>query len=574
MSMIKALFFFAIVLALGMAFAWLADRPGDMTINWQGQQIEMSLMVAVSLLMGLIVSVMFIWWVIQLVLNSPHIMSKFLKSRRKDRGYKALSQGLIAAGSGDALQAKKLNKQSKSLLGKDQEPLIQLLDVQTAMIEGRHEDVRKVLEDMAEVPETATLGLRGLYLEAKRLGAEEAARQYAIKAADNAPHLEWAGTAAIEYHAKEGDWDNAIRRLEKARTAGVIAPDIAKRKKAILLTGRAMSYPDGELNKIADDASSALTLAPDLVPAALLAAKAHFQLGQLRRGARLLEKIWRNNPHPQVGDAYVAARVGDGAADRLKRAKKLESLKLNHVESHVIVAKMALDARDYKLARKKIEAAARLEPRESIYLLLADIEEADTGDEARVRYWLAHALRATRDPQWTADGYISEKWAPFSPVTGQLDAFEWKVPLATLQGPVMDSDNNAEPEAQRNNFEAAMAALPAIGQMSQTPDDKNEPIDVTKTEMATVTDAERAIIVEPETSTTNSTDTSDENSTDKLDEKSAYIAEDDNNASGGMTDEEAAKAQELEKRLTGPIDDPGVTDTSQEAEKNGPFRLF
>lgn len=566
MSMIKALFFFAIVLVLGMAFAWLADRPGDMIINWQGQQIEMSLMVAVSLVMGLIVSVMFSWWVIQLILNSPHIMSKFMKTRRKDRGYKALSQGLIAAGSGDALQAKKLNKQSKSLLGKDQEPLIQLLDVQTAMIEGRHEDVRKVLEDMAEVPETATLGLRGLYLEAKRLGAEEAARQYAIKAADNAPHLEWAGTAAIEYHAKEGDWDNAIRRLEKARTAGVIAPDIAKRKKAILLTGRAMSYPDGELNKIADDASSALTLAPDLVPAALLAAKAHFQLGQLRRGARLLEKIWRNKPHPQVADVYVAARVGDGAVDRLKRAKKLESLKLNHVESHVIVAKMALEARDFKLARQKIEAAARLEPRESIYLLLADIEEADTGDETRVRYWLAHALRAARDPQWTADGYISEKWAPFSPVTGQLDAFEWKVPLATLQGPLMDSEGNAEPNPQQpNNFEAAMAALPAQGQMSQTSDDKNEPTEIIKTETATVTEAESAIIVEPETTA----EKPDENST----ETSAEMAEDGTKDSD-MKDDEAAKAKELEKRLTGPIDDPGVTDTSKEAEKNGPFRLF
>ena len=40
---------------------------------------------------------------------------------------------------------------------------------------------------------------------------------------------------------------------------------------------------------------------------------------------------------------------------------------------------------------------------------------------------------APRDPAWTADGFVSERWLPVSPVTGRLDAFEWKVPLAGEQ---------------------------------------------------------------------------------------------------------------------------------------------
>jgi HemY protein len=57
---------------------------------------------------------------------------------------------------------------------------------------------------------------------------------------------------------------------------------------------------------------------------------------------------------------------------------------------------------------------------------MADIEEAETGDQARVRYWLSQALRAPRDPEWVADGQVSPHWLPISPVTGRLDAFEWK----------------------------------------------------------------------------------------------------------------------------------------------------
>jgi HemY protein len=45
---------------------------------------------------------------------------------------------------------------------------------------------------------------------------------------------------------------------------------------------------------------------------------------------------------------------------------------------------------------------------------------------------MARALRAARDPAWTADGYVSERWLPVSPVSGRLDAFQWKVPLAEL----------------------------------------------------------------------------------------------------------------------------------------------
>src|SRR5690606_31456134 len=57
-----------------------------------------------------------------------------------------------------------------------------------------------------------------------------------------------------------------------------------------------------------------------------------------------------------------------------------------------------------------------------------------------------------RDPAWVADGVISERWAPASPVTGRLDAFEWKAPVERL-GQLIEQEEDAE---QR------IAAPPAI----------------------------------------------------------------------------------------------------------------
>ena len=61
---------------------------------------------------------------------------------------------------------------------------------------------------------------------------------------------------------------------------------------------------------------------------------------------------------------------------------------------------------------------------------------------SRAREWLGRAVNAAPDPAWTADGYVSDRWLPLSPVTGRLDAFEWRVPLTgmTSAAPVIESD--------------------------------------------------------------------------------------------------------------------------------------
>ena len=89
-------------------------------------------------------------------------------------------------------------------------------------------------------------------------------------------------------------------------------------------------------------------------------------------------------------------------------------------------------------------------PTQKALILMAELEEAETGDRGRAREWLARAVCAPRDPAWTADGVVLEEWAPVSPVTGKLDAVEWKVPLAEIEAPRLDLGVEAleRPETQ------------------------------------------------------------------------------------------------------------------------------
>jgi HemY protein len=207
----------------------------------------------------------------------------------------------------------------------------------------------------------------------------------------------------------------AIALLESQKKAKQVETDEAKRKRAVLLTALARDNIEKDSAKAKTAAMEAHRLAPEFAPAAVAAAQACFRLNELRRGVHILEATWRKAPHPEIALAHVNARPGDSSLDRYKRAQRLQKLKPNNTDSSLILAQMALEAGEYEDARKAIALVLRNEPREGAFMLMADIEDADTGDQGKVREWLARAVRAPRDPAWTADGYVSEEWAPVSP---------------------------------------------------------------------------------------------------------------------------------------------------------------
>ncbi len=451
--MVRLFIFLLVVLGLGWSFAWLADRPGLLSITWQDHLIETSLMVAATMLVALIGAVMLVWWIIGIIWTSPFSVRRYFRARKRDRGYQALSTGLIAAGAGNALLARKMSIRSRSLLSADQEPLIHLLDAQAALIEGKYDDARAKFESMSNDPETRELGLRGLYMEARRLGANEAARQYAEKAVEHAPYLPWASQATLESQSRSGRWDEALETLAQQRAANIVSKSEAERLRAVLLTARAGERLESDPSGAREDSTDALKLAKDLVPAAVISAKVLLRQENVRKAASVLEGVWKLSPHPDIASTYIRARSGDSTLDRLKRAEKLEAIRPNNIESLLAVAQAALDAQDFAKARARAEAAALVEPSERVYLLLADIEEAETGDQGRIRHWMQQALRAPRNAAWVADGFVSENWLPLSPVTGKLDAFKWKIPFSQLEAPVVEGKLAAD---------EAIAALPPV----------------------------------------------------------------------------------------------------------------
>jgi len=454
--MIRVMLFLALVALLAFGVTWIADRPGDIAITWQGWRIETSVMVAAIAVALLVAAAVLVWSLVRTLLRSPGLIATFLRNRRGVRGYHAISRGLVAIGAGDSRAARNAADEVGRIA--PGEPLALLLNAQCAQLAGDRASAEIAFRTMAERADTKLLGLRGLFIEAQRRDDPIAARSYAEEAARSAPALAWAGQAVIEFRCASGDWAGALQVLDRNSRHGLLNMADYRRQRAVLLTARALAAEEADRDNARSYALDALKLAPTLVPAAELAGRLLGEAGELRRASRIVEKAWQANPHPDLADAYAHLRSGDSARERLARVQTLAQKAPGHIESVLAVARAALDAQEFATARMTLGPLLK-EPTQRIAALMAEIEERESGDEGRAREWMARALRARRDPAWTADGLVSERWMPVSPVSGRLDAFQWKVPLAELGD---DRDVIESDDMSGGDRPSPVAPLPAV----------------------------------------------------------------------------------------------------------------
>ena len=423
--MIRVALFLVLIVAFALGAVWLADRPGDVVITWQGRHIETSVMVATVAIVMLMCVAVFLWSLWRLLTRAPARATMALAERRRRRGFNAISRGLVAIGAGDARAAHRFA--AEALRNTPGEPLALLLTAQTAQLNGDRRAAEAAFRAMAARPDTRLLALHGLYVEARRRHDPAAARQFAEEAAQAAPALPWAGVAVLEFRCAAADWEGALECLEANRTSGLLDKVAHRRLRAVLLTARAMAAQEHDRDRAKTLAIEAARLAPDLVPAAVLAGRLLAETGEPRKAGKIIETAWRTNPHPDLADVYAHVRISDSARDRLKRIQSLVRQPEGHVEGALALARAALDARELGVAQTAL-APLIASPTQRVAMLMAELEEL-IGDAGRAREWMGRALHARHDPAWTADGFVSERWMPVSPVTGRLDAFQWKVPV-------------------------------------------------------------------------------------------------------------------------------------------------
>ncbi|ATO57989.1 heme biosynthesis protein HemY [Bartonella sp. 1-1C] len=426
--MIRIFIYIFVVCVIGAIFSWGANNNSFLVITFLQMRFTVSLLTIISGLVILLMVLVFLWKFFRIIFSIPRTLYRFFSGRYQECGRKALTQGLLAAFAGDYAAAQKMERRALKYLIKDYEPLIKLLRAQILSLQKNSMKAIALYEEMQKDEPTKLAGLYGLFREAMNTKAYDVAKHYAEEALALSPALLWAQQFVLDRLSAEGQWNKALDVFYRAQRALPRSEHCNSERNythALLLSGLALHLTETKLAEARKAILKAHKLMPDFVPITVIMIDILYQLKEVRKADKMIIKAWQENPHPDLGALYL--RREESAVGRLKRAKALASYNKDIFESAFIVAKAALDAGELELAREYAQKALTYHPRESVYLLLADIEEAQGNGQGN-RQWLSLALRAEPDPAWACDGSFFSSWLIVSPISGRLGRCEWKVP--------------------------------------------------------------------------------------------------------------------------------------------------
>ena len=432
--MVRAVWFLILLALISLGAALVADHPGAVSLEWLGYKVDTSIgvLLAAVLLLSVCLSVVFrIWFFIR---NAPKRVGKARRDWRRNRGYKALTQGMVAVAAGDAQEARRQANKAENLLAEP--PLTMLLSAQAAQLSGDEKAASKFFEKMSERKDTKYLGIHGMLNQAIQEGDKVVALDLAEKANDLNPKTDNVSKALFELQVQSGNWEEAEDTIRKAVKDKHLDTDIGRRRRAVILYQRSVeAESNGQLNDALSFAKKANNLVPGFVPAAERTSRLLQGAGKRRKAASVIEEIWVTNPHPQLADVMEELSSGVGAQEKMRSVEKLANYNKDHAESHLAIAKAALVAEMWQEAREHLEAVAEAAnpgdvPSARVCRYMAELEEGENHDIEASREWLKKAAIAEPDSAWNCNqcGQVMADWDPVCNHCESFDSLEWRTP--------------------------------------------------------------------------------------------------------------------------------------------------
>ncbi|MEQ8899768.1 MAG: heme biosynthesis HemY N-terminal domain-containing protein [Roseovarius sp.] len=435
-SIIKIAVFIALVAGITFGASHLLELEGGVRIVMAGVEINLT---PIKAMIALVLLVLAIWGLMKLatmlvavlrfINGDETALSRYFDRNRQEKGYRALSEGILALASGEGDVAMAKAAKAEGYLRKP--ALTDLISAQAAEMAGDTAKAEKVYKRLLTNEKTRFVGVRGILRKRLEEGDTETAMKLAQTAFALKPRHAGVQDTLLQLQAGSGDWKGARATLNAKLRYGNLPRDVHKRRDAVLALSEARDVLDeGKSIEAREAAIEANKLSPDLIPAAVLAARGYVEQDKKRNAVRVINKAWLVRPHPDLAAAFAAIEPEESPTQRLKRFGKLLKVHPDNRETRLLEAELNLAAEDFPAARRALGDLAEVEPDARALTIMAAIERGEGAPDAVVKGWLARALSAPRGPQWVCDKcqHIHAEWVPSCENCGTFDTLSWRAP--------------------------------------------------------------------------------------------------------------------------------------------------
>ncbi len=438
-SLLKVLLFVVIIALITFGAGALIDTQGGIRVTVSGWEVTLGPLQAV---IALLVLVAVLWLVARLVgllvavfralKGDETALSRYWYRNQERKGYQALAEGTMALAGGESRLALARAQKAEKYLA--QPELTTLLVAQAAEQVGDTARATSAYKAMLHNPKSRYVAIVGLMNQRLADGDTDTALKLAEKAFAMKPRNRDIQDVLLKLQAEHKDWKGARATLGAKLKAGELPRDVYRRRDAVLALQEAAGVMDESATIEAREAAiEANRLSPDLIPAAVMAARSFGLKGEKRAATRVIKKAWEAQPHPDLAAAFAEIEPEETPDRRIRRFRDLAALKPDADETKMMMAELHIAAEDFPAARQALGDLATTHPTARSIALMAAIERGEGSDDAVVRGWLARALTSPRGPQWCCDKCqaIHAHWAPICDNCGGFDTLSWREPTET-----------------------------------------------------------------------------------------------------------------------------------------------
>ena len=435
-TIIKIALFIALVAALAIAGTTLSETGEAVRLTLGGTEYVLGPVQAAVALLLIFAAV---WLALKLIgltvafvrflAGDSTALTRYFDRRRHARGLEALSEGMLAIASGEGKLAQAQAARAAKYLPRPE--VTRLLTAQAAEAAGDTRTAYNSYKAMLADDRTRFIGVRGIMAQKLAAGETELALALAQKAYALRPRHSEVQDTLLKLETETGHWGAARKVLEDQMREGRLPKDVYRRRDAVMALQEAKGVlDDGATIEAREAAIAANRKSPDLIPAAVMAARSYIASGEAKNASRVLAKAWAAQPHPSLAAAFADIAPDETPQARIRRFETLMAGNTDHLESKLLRAELNIAAEDFPTARRVLSGVAETHPTARSLTLMAAIERGQGADEAVVRGWLTRALGASRGPQWVCDNChnVMADWGPTCDSCGGFDTLTWREP--------------------------------------------------------------------------------------------------------------------------------------------------
>lgn len=357
--------------------------------------------------------------------------SKFIaikKLQNKEKGYNAFVSGMIALANKDYKRAILESKKISNHLD-DNPSLALLLKSEIFKVEKKYDELSVVYEDMSKNKHTENLGYRGMMEQYLRAQDYHHAFIYGERLFNNNPFIEKIYDTLVSIIAKTNNWQQLLIISDRAFSKKIIDKKVYEENKSIGFFEIAKIKQLSEIEESLKYMQKAIKLRKNFPPYIKLYINLLIQNKNYNLAKKSIKKAWNELPHAEYKESILSL-AAHLEIEMSELVKYIAGTSYKNEESIILMVEALIESKKWDDARNQIKDLLDVRPKKEVCLLMAKIEEGDSGDVQKINAWTQRAKDGAANNIWicTISKKSQQTWSSVSEA-GYFNSLEWRQPI-------------------------------------------------------------------------------------------------------------------------------------------------